>query len=105
MHCRHCVRCRWCLNRGWRKEMFKVKDGPSEYWFCDADCSAKFVKYRHIIGTAHILRMDIVMRNEYLKGMTLDDYISNGMKRQNAITEGGDAPARHCNVHSSRVPV
>ena len=100
MKCTHCVRCRWCLHRDWRKDMFKVKDGPSEFWFCDCECAAKFVKYRHMIGTAHILKMGPVVRSAYLDGMTLDDYISNGMKRH------ADAKVSHnandvCNVHNS----
>ena len=81
--------------------MFKVKHGPTEYWFCDANCVAKFVKYRHMIGTAHILKMDPVMRHAYLDGMTLDDYISNGLKKKHADTKISDGADAVCNVHSS----
>jgi hypothetical protein len=81
--------------------MFKMKDGPSEYWFCDAECAAKFVKYRHMIGTAHILKMDLVMRNAYLDGITLDDYISNGMRKNKyAGTEVSDNANGVRSVHS-----
>lgn len=49
-------------------------------WFCDADCAVKFTEYRHNIGVAHVLKMPISIRKEYLKGKTIDEFISNGMK-------------------------
>jgi len=82
--CTHCTRCRWCLLRNWRKDLFKLKNGPVDCYFCDADCAAKFVKYRHMIGVAHILKMNECIRVAYLDGMTLDDYISNGFTRKHA---------------------
>lgn len=62
--------------------MFKVKQGPSEFLFCDANCAEKFVKYRHVIGVAHILKMSPTTRNEYLKGQLIDDYISDYFTKQ-----------------------
>lgn len=73
--------CRWCLKRNVKREMFCVKNGPSEFWFCGADCAAKFVYYRHVIGASHVLKMTPKDRVEYLEGETIDQYISNRMKR------------------------
>lgn len=76
--CTQCAQCRWCVSRNWRRDLFKLKNGPIEHYFCDADCAAKFVQYRHVIGVAHILKMDKDSRIAYLGNITLDDYISNG---------------------------
>lgn len=59
--------------------MFCVRDGPIDRWFCDANCSLKFAEYRHNPGTYLLLKMNRQEREQYLKGMTIDEFISNGM--------------------------
>lgn len=59
--------------------MFCVRDGPIDRWFCDANCSVKFATYRHMIGVEHVVKMDSRTRAQYLKGITIDEFISNGM--------------------------
>lgn len=54
-----------------------MHDGPAHHQFCDADCAYKWVRYRHTIGVAHIVRMPPLMRSEYLKGRTIDQFISD----------------------------
>ena len=63
-----------------KPNFFCVKEGPMERWFCDADCAAKYVKYRHMVGVSHVLKMDPLQRKMYLDGRSLDDFILNGMK-------------------------
>ena len=77
--CDHCVACRWCHTRNFTKDCFTLLDGPANHRFCDADCSAKWVQYRHMIGIAHVVRMPPHVRKEYLKGRTIDEFISDGM--------------------------
>lgn len=71
--------------RGFRKDMFKLKNGPTEFWFCDTTCSSKFVMYRHVQGISHILKMDNSDRKAYLEGEAIDDYISK-MNLEDAVT-------------------
>lgn len=54
-----------------------TKDGPGEFWFCDAECVSKFVKYRHVIGIGHIFKMTRDERSAYLGDTSLEDFISN----------------------------
>ena len=61
------------------KDLFTLRDGPADHRFCDADCAAKWVQYRHMIGVAHVVRMGPELRKEYLKGKTIDEFISDGM--------------------------
>ena len=80
MPCTYCVVCRWCHERNLKKHMFVVRDGPIDRWYCDANCAVKWAEYRHHIGVAHVLKMPVGIRKEYLKGKTIDQFISNGMK-------------------------
>ena len=61
------------------KDCFTLKDGPANHRFCDTDCSSKWVKYRHMIGVAHVVKMPRELRNVYLNNHTIDEFISNGM--------------------------
>ena len=48
-------------------------------YFCDTECSGKWVKYRHMIGVADVIKMDKETRENFLKGSSIDEFISNGM--------------------------
>lgn len=78
-HCNHCSSCKWCHTRNLVKDCFTLRDGPVDHRFCDGDCAAKWVKYRHMIGVAHVVRMPPCIRAEYLEGKTIDEFISDGM--------------------------
>ena len=77
--CDHCALCEWCHTRHLIKDVFTLRDGPVSVRFCNADCSAKWVQYRHMIGVAHVVRMPKLLREQYLKGKTIDEFISDGM--------------------------
>jgi hypothetical protein len=74
------VVCRWCHEHNLKKHMFVVRDGPIDRWFCDTNCAAKWTENRHCIGVAHVLKMSSSIRQQYLKGKTIEEFISNGMK-------------------------
>ena len=48
-------------------------------YFCDTECSGKWVRYRHMIGVADVIKMDKETRENFLKGSSIDEFISNGM--------------------------
>jgi hypothetical protein len=60
--------------------MFVIRDGPMDRWFCDANCALKWAEYRHDKRVAHVVKMPVGLREEYLKGKTIDEFISNDMK-------------------------
>ena len=76
---KRCVKCKWCHERKPIKLCFTLKEGPSCFRFCDTTCSSKWVTYRHTIGVAHVIKMSAELRHTYLKGYTIDEFISNGM--------------------------
>ena len=58
--------------------MFRVRDGPATFWFCDADCSAKWVEYRHVYTIRKLLNMSPEERNAALGGKSLDEHLLTG---------------------------
>lgn len=83
--CSYCVDCKWCTARGLKKEMFRLKDGPGDFWFCDTHCSCNWVRYRHVYGIAHVLRMATKERKEYLADTTIEEYVNNEFKRNSDL--------------------
>ena len=69
--------CKWCYTRGLRRGSYRFRDGPVDHWFCTEECGRKWVKYRHVIGVAHVVKMPSGVRTEYLKGKTIDEFISD----------------------------
>ena len=39
--------CQWCAARNTRKNMFKLRDGPIDWFFCDSDHALAWVEHRH----------------------------------------------------------
>jgi hypothetical protein len=101
--CNWSMHCRWCHKHDVKKNMFCVKDGPVEHWFCDADCADRWVVWRHVIGVAHVVRMTPHARSEHLKGDSIDNYISE--LPIDAHPTGGNGFASVRNLHRSRLSV
>ena len=80
--CEHCIVCRWCHARMLRSEAFRMKDGPQDFHFCDTECSNKWLKHRHVIGLAQIVKMPAIMRTEYLRGRSIDEFVASGELKQ-----------------------
>lgn len=39
--------CQWCAERGLRREFFKLRDGPIDWWFCNEDHALEWLEKRH----------------------------------------------------------
>ena len=74
--CNYCVVCKWCHKRHFKKDAFLIKEGPVDRYFCDANCSLKWAKYRHVIGVSHIVKMGPDQRRAALGDKTIDKYLS-----------------------------
>lgn len=105
VYCELCTTCKWCHERDMRKNMFRVRDGPIDHYFCDGDCHQKWVTYRHMIGAAHVVRASPKIRAAYLKGMTIDEFISNGMSIDAEVQDTGNVAARGCDSARGEVPL
>ena len=69
--------CRWCVCKAPRKDLFKIRDGPVEWHFCNVVHAELWLEYRFKKETYELLRMRPPERLEYLKGRSMQDIISS----------------------------
>ena len=69
--------CRWCVCKAPRKDLFKIRDGPVEWHFCNVVHAELWLEYRYKKETYQLLRMLPPERLEYLKGRSMQDIISS----------------------------
>jgi len=68
--------CQWCCERGARKDLFKVRDGPIDWYFCDAHHYEEWLKHRMCWPVSEVLKMTPPERRERLGGVTTAQYVS-----------------------------
>lgn len=68
--------CQWCCQIQARKNMFKLVDGPIEYWFCGSDHAELWLEFRHKALTYHLCRMLPQERAAELGGQSMEERIS-----------------------------
>ena len=50
--------CWWCCKRAATKDMFKLRDGPLDWYFCDSEHALDWLEHRHSSVEANrLLRM------------------------------------------------
>jgi hypothetical protein len=74
-HAKKKVSCRWCDVSADQCEMFRVRSGPTERWFCGAQCVELYVGHRHNPSARRLLDMSKKERNEVLEGRNMDWFI------------------------------
>ena len=68
--------CRWCCKRAAMKELFKLRDGPLDFYFCDSEHALDWLEYRHSSVEANkLLRMLPAERAKALGGRTIEEVI------------------------------
>ena len=95
--------CYWCTKRSLRKEMYKLRDGPIDWWFCDAHHSQQWCRYRQQKPTARLCRMLPQERQRYLNGRTMEDAISSLCA--DALAAGGESATGVRDLLGSQVSV
>lgn len=69
-----CMVCRWCQDVGFKKDMFVVRNGPQDTWFCDATCVGEWVDHRHKPEVRRVLRMSAWERASFLNGVSMTSF-------------------------------
>ena len=69
--------CYWCVQKRARREMFKLRDGPIDWYFCDEAHARKWLDCRHRKETARLCRMLPQERQEHLQGRSMEQAISS----------------------------
>jgi len=60
--------CRWCGKHNTCKTMYKLRDGPIDWWFCNDDHALEWIDNRHM------LRKEPAKRD--LGGLSIDEWVS-----------------------------
>lgn len=68
--------CTWCCDSGRRSCMYRLRDGPGDFWFCNDSCAGKWVLNRHKPDTYQLLKLDCAGRRALLSGQSIDEYIA-----------------------------
>ncbi len=84
--------------------MFKVRDGPIDWYFCDAAHAELWVTYRHRSATYRLCRMLPAQRRQYLQGRSMEEEISR-LEGVDAHTAVGGRTDGVCDVPSGEVPL
>ena len=73
--------CRWCCASDQKKRMFKVRNGPVDWFFCNEAHADQWFYYRHKPETWALCRMQPEERSVHLQGRSMEDEISRLMPR------------------------
>ena len=61
--------------------MFKLRDGPLDWWFCNDDHALEWLDYRHRTPAIHnMLKMPPMYRD--LGGKTIDAWVRDELSQQ-----------------------
>ena len=68
--------CQWCCKRAAMKVLFKLRDGPLDYYFCDSEHALDWLEWRHrSVAINKLLRMLPIERERVLKGRAIEEVI------------------------------
>ena len=66
--------CRWCCKRAAMQDLFKLRDGPLDWYFCDSEHALDWLEHRHSSVEANrLLRMLPDERARALNGRTIEE--------------------------------
>ena len=72
---KQCKRCRWCGEWHETKAMYKLRDGPVDWYFCDDDHALEWLDYRHYNPVIHaMLKLPPSQRD--LNGLSISEWVS-----------------------------
>lgn len=67
--------CSWCVENRQTKGMYKLRQGPLDWYFCDEMHAELWLEYRLQPKTYAVCRMPRAERLRFLNGRTMEDLI------------------------------
>lgn len=68
--------CQFCGKTGTRKEFYKLRDGPVDWWFCGDEHALEWLEWRHTsIAVNHFLHLTPSKRERELSGRTTEEHL------------------------------
>ena len=68
--------CEWCVCTGPKRNFYKLRDGPVDWYFCEMAHAELWLHYRYDKRTHDLCRMGLQERRAYLAGTTMEKAIS-----------------------------
>lgn len=68
--------CKWC---GTTSPKYLVRNGPTEYLFCNEVCVNQYVKFKHTPHVRRVLDADRSERQKILNGMCINEYVTKAV--------------------------
>lgn len=96
--------CRWCVQFKAKSALFKVRDGPIDWYFCDEEHAELWITYRHKRATYRLCRMLPADRLAHLQGRSMEDEISR-LEALDEVTADSGSSASVRAVPNSQVSV
>ena len=60
------------------KNMYKLRDGPIDWYFCDAEHALDWLEHRHAsLAINTVLRMLPQERQKHMQGKTIEEHIKS----------------------------
>ena len=73
--------CRWCGECKDRKYLYKLRDGPVDWWFCNEDHALEWLHHRHSTPAVHeMLRRHPRERN--LDGKSIEAWVRDELSHR-----------------------
>jgi len=66
--------CRWCGARGLKRDFYKLRDGPIDWWFCNDDHALEWLDHRHKTPNINAM-LRRIPRDRDLGGKTIDEWV------------------------------
>lgn len=72
--------CWWCGQRKLRKHLYKLRDGPIDWWFCHDDHALEWLDHRHKTPGINDMLQKIPSERQ-LNGKTIDEWVSDELSQ------------------------
>ena len=72
--------CQWCCERGALKDMFKVRDEPVDWYFCDAIHYEQWLKHRCCWPVSEVLKMPPKQRRQAFLDLSVQGWTGHEVR-------------------------
>jgi hypothetical protein len=73
--------CEWCGAGAKRKDLYKLRDGPIDWWFCNDEHALEWLDYRHrTVAINAMLALPPCQRP--LGGKTIDEWVRDELSQR-----------------------
>jgi hypothetical protein len=98
--------CHWCGTRKLPKHLYKLRDGPIDWWFCNDEHALEWLDHRHQTPAINAM-LRVCPSKRDLGGKTIDEWVrdelSHHKQGDGALPEASGCSDGLCNVHNGEM--